>query len=66
VVLKAERLLQSKRKPGRDPKRILFSILLVRAGDQKEKGAKTVIKVVVVDIEFLSPHKVQGHQSSYF
>ncbi len=39
--------------PEMDPKKILFSTLLVRAGDQKEKRAKTIIKVVVVNVKFL-------------
>jgi hypothetical protein len=40
--------------PESDLKKILFLILLVRAGNPKEKRAKTIIKVVVVNVEFLS------------
>jgi hypothetical protein len=52
-----ERLLQSKRKPGKGSEEdSIFDplTLLVRAGEQKEMRAKTIIKVVVVNVEFIS------------
>ncbi len=45
----------------RDLKKILFLILLLRAGDQKEKRAKTIMKVVVVNVKFRKKNTV-GHQ----